>query len=131
LLGPLDQTGQAVVADLEAGIGTLTRLDDEGVDAVCVVVEPTIKSIEVGVRAADLIDERGLGKVVVVANRVRDDDLGQVRAAFGDRELVAVPDDPLVASAERRGLAPLDTDPEAPAVAALVALADRLAPAPV
>jgi CO dehydrogenase nickel-insertion accessory protein CooC1 len=43
LLGPLDETGQAVVADLEAGIGTLTRLDDEGVDAVCVVVEPTTK----------------------------------------------------------------------------------------
>ncbi len=40
-----------VVADFEAGVGTLTRLSEQRVDTVVVVVEPTPKSVEVGQRA--------------------------------------------------------------------------------
>jgi Flp pilus assembly CpaE family ATPase len=39
-----------------------------------------------------------------------------------------VPDDPAVVEAERRGLAPFDAAPDAPAVRALVALAESLLP---
>ena len=129
MLGSAEFPDVTVIADLEAGIGTLTRLGDERVDAVLIVVEPTPKSIEVGGRAAALAREKSLGQMIVVASRVRDDeDLAAVRAAFPDLEIVVVPDDPAVVAAERRGEAPLDVAPDAPAVRAIAGLAERLAP---
>lgn len=123
-VAPLDET---VVADLEAGIGTLTRLAEKSVDAVLIVVEPTPKSLEVGSRAAVLAVERSLGRVIVVANRVRgEEDASRVRAIFPDLEFVTVPDDPAIAAADRAGVAPLDFSPDAPAVLALVALGESL-----
>ena len=118
-----------VVADFEAGVGTLTRLSDQRVDTVLVVVEPTPKSIEVGVRAVELARERSVARLVIVANRVRSDaDLEVVRAAFPDCEVVAVPDDPKIVEADRKGVAPIDLDPNAPAVLALIGLASTLIP---
>jgi CO dehydrogenase maturation factor len=127
LLGQLAGPGRVVVADFEAGLGTVLRLGANPVDVVVVVVEPTAKSLEVGRRAAESVREAGLGRVVVAANRVRDDDdVARVRAAFPGLEPVLVPDDPAVVEAERRGLAPLDAAPDAPAVRALVGLAEDL-----
>ena len=101
------------------------------VDVVVIVVEPTAKSLEVGRRAADTVREARLGRVVVTANRVRDDqDAQRVRDAFPGVEVAMVPDDPAIVEAERRGLAPLDAAPDAPAVRALVALAQSLLPRP-
>ena len=118
-----------VIADFEAGLGTVMRLDAP-VDVVLVVVEPTAKSLEVGRRAAETARASGLGRVVVTANRVRDeDDAARVRAAFPGHDPVLVPDDPALVDAERRGLAPLDVAPDSPAVRALVALAQSLVPA--
>jgi len=127
LLGQLARPGRLVVADFEAGLGTVLRLGDSPVDVVVVVVEPTAKSLEVGVRAAQAVREGGLGRVVVTANRVRDDaDAARVHAAFPGDDVILVPDDPAVLDAERRGIAPLDAAPDAPAVRALVALATGL-----
>ncbi len=126
MLGQLARPDRVVVADFEAGIGTVLRLDAP-VDVVVVVVEPTAKSLEVGRRAAETVREKGLGRVLVTANRVRDDaDAERVRAAFPDHDPVLVPDDPAIVDAERRGLAPLDAAPDSPAVRALVQLADLL-----
>ncbi len=127
----MDFTGKMVVADLEAGVGTLTRLGEAGVDVVLVVVEATPKSVEVGSRAVALAADRSLGRVIVVASRVRtDDDLAMVRKAFPDHQVVAIPDDPAIVAADRNGVAPLDSAPEAPGVRALAGLADEvLAPA--
>lgn len=116
-----------MIADLEAGIGTLTRLGDAAVDVVLVVVEPTPRSLEVGRRATEQAREKSAGRLVVVASRVRGDaDRKAVAAAFPDEQVVVVPDDPAVVAAERRGVAPLDSAPDAPAVLALVGLAESL-----
>ena len=118
-----------MVADFEAGLGTVQRLGDSPVDVVVIVVEPTAKSLEVGVRAAHAVRSAGLGRIVVTANRVRDEqDAARVRAAFPDDDRVLVPDDPAIVAAERQGSAPLDAAPDAPAVRALVDLARGLAP---
>lgn len=118
-----------VIADFEAGVGTLTRLEEQKVDTVVVVVEATPKSIEVGLRAAELAREKLLQRVVIVANRVRGEaDIATIRAAFPDLEVVAVPDDPKIREADRHGVAPIDHAPDAPAVLALVGLAEQLAP---
>lgn len=129
MLGSADFGSAVVIADLEAGIGTLTRLGDEDVDVVLVVVEPTPRSLEVGARAAALAQDKRAGRLIVVASRIRDDsDLASVRDVFGDAEIVVVPDDPAITGAEREGLAPLDVAPQAPAVRTLVELAQRLVP---
>jgi len=126
----VDFDEEVVVADFEAGVGTLTRLSEQRVDTVLIVVEPTPKSLEVGSRAMDLAKEKSVARVVVIANRVRDDaDIETVRAAFPGCEVVAVPDDPKIVEADRKGVAPIDLAPDAPAVVALVALANDLASA--
>lgn len=128
LLGQLARPDRVVIADFEAGIGTVLRLDGNPVDVVVVVVEPTAKSLDVGHRAVEAVHDAALGRVVVVANRVQDDDdMARVRASLPGLETVRVPDDLAIEAAEREGLAPLDAAPDSPAVRALVALADRLA----
>lgn len=128
MLGQIDSADGAVVADFEAGLGTVIRMGDRPVDVVVLVTEPTMKSLEVASRAAALVRERQLGRLVVTANRVRDDeDLARVRAAFPDLDVVIVPDEPAIVAAERLGEAPLDAAPDSPGVRALVALVDSLA----
>ncbi|MEW6153069.1 MAG: hypothetical protein AB1673_03630 [Actinomycetota bacterium] len=118
-----------VIADFEAGVGTLTRLEEQKVDTVIVVVEATPKSIEVGLRAVELSKEKLLQRVVVVANRIRHEaDVETIRAAFPGIEVIAVPDDPKIREADRYGVAPIDHAPDAPAVRALVGLAEQLLP---
>ena len=127
MLGSVDFDNDVVVADFEAGVGTLTRLSEQRVDTVLVVVEPTPKSVEVGMRAVDLARERSVTRVIIVANRLRDDaDLEIIRSAFPDCEVVGVPDDPKIVEADRKGVAPIDLAPDAPAVRALVELAESL-----
>ena len=132
LLGSAEfDPNDTVIADFEAGVGTLTRLEEQKVDTVVVVVEATPKSIEVGLRAAQLAKEKLLQRVVIVANRIRhDQDLALIRAAFPDVEIVPVPDDPAIREADRYGVAPIDHAPDAPAVKALVGLAQQLLPSP-
>ena len=119
-----------VVADFEAGIGTLTRLGEIRVDAVVVVAEPTVKSLEVASRAASLAHHHTSGPVVVVANRITGAaDRALVEAALPGRTvLLLVPDDPAIPAADRQDRAPLDASPDSPAVLALCSLAPLLLP---
>lgn len=127
MLSSVSFTNTTVIADLEAGLGTLTRLRDEQVDTVVLVVEATAKSVEVAVRAAELARGKSLGRLIVVANRVRDEvDAEAVRKAFPDDEVVAVPHDPAVIEADRHGVAVLDSAPDAPAVRAITEMARTL-----
>ena len=121
----MNDESTTVVADLEAGIGTLTRLASASVDATVVVVEPTLRSIDVARRAVAVADEQRQGRVVVVANKVGDDDdRARIDEAFAGRTLVVVPDDPAVDTADRLGVSPVDHEPGAPAVAALESLVE-------
>ncbi len=131
LLGSVDFNEEdVVVADFEAGVGTLTRLGEEHVDTVVIVVEATPKSLEVGARAAALAAERTVARIIVVANRIRhDEDLETVKSAFPGMEVVGVPHDMKIVEADRKGIAPIDLDPDAPAVKALIAMASTLRPA--
>ena len=118
---------EAVVADLEAGVGTMLRMGSGAVDVAVVVVEASAKSIEVGHRLVELARERQVPRVVVVANRVRDDDdVERLQKEFPDVEVVPVPDEPAVVEADRKGLAPLDLAPDAPGIVALRRLAESL-----
>ncbi|MEA2220218.1 MAG: dehydrogenase maturation factor [Solirubrobacteraceae bacterium] len=127
LLNELESEGKIIVGDLEAGIGTVMRLQEGQADIVLIVAQPTAKSLDIARRAVELASDRG-ARMIVVANRVRDDeDLAVIRAAVGDCEMVVVPDDPAIAQADREGRAAIDVDPDSPGVRALVELAERLA----
>lgn len=131
MLGQLAQAGRVVVADFEAGLGTVLRLAHApvgAVDVVVVVVEPTATSLEVGRRAVEAVHGGGLGRLIVVANRIRDnDDRMRVASAFPTTDVAFIPDDAAIVEAERAGRAPLDAAPGSAGVAALVAMADQLA----
>lgn len=127
LLSSVSSENTIIVADLEAGIGTLTRLPDRAVDVTLVVVEPTPRSIDVAKRAVLVASERAQGRVVIVANKVADDeDEARVREAFPDNEVVIVPADPVINDADRRGVSPLDVDADSPAMIALVGLSAQI-----
>jgi CO dehydrogenase maturation factor len=128
LLGELESGDQIVIGDLEAGIGTVVRLQEGQADVIVVVAQPTAKSLDVACRAVRVAANRTT-RVIVVANRVRDEDeLATIVAAVGeDQEIVVVPEDAAIAEADRDGRAAIDVDPDAPGVRAIIELADRLA----
>ncbi len=130
LVRELEHGDRTVICDLEAGLGTVEGLRPGDADVVLVVTNPTAKSLDVARRAIELAS--AVAEVIVLANRVSDEsDLELMRDALGDRELVVVPEDAVIAEADREGTAPIDLDAGAPGVAALVRLAERLAGAPV
>jgi len=127
LLSSVPESSTIIVADLEAGIGTLTRLPEGSVDTTLVIVEPTPRSIDVGQRAVLVAAERQQGHITIVANKVADDDdEACVRSAFSDHDVVVVPIDPVVNTADRKGASPIDVDPNAPAVNAIASLVSLL-----
>ncbi len=126
MLGELEGYRDIVVFDMEAGVGTLLRMEKDDVDVVLVVANPSAKSIEAARRAAEIAAP--IGRVIVIANRVRDDaDLEAIRTALPDHELVVVPEEPVIAGADREGRAPIDVDEDAAGVVAVRELAGRLA----
>ncbi|MDQ6605285.1 MAG: hypothetical protein M3Z06_01900 [Actinomycetota bacterium] len=125
LLGELEGDGRLVLCDMEAGVGTVARVQPGQLDVLVVVAEPSAKAIDVAARAAAIGASRA--RVIVVANRIREPaDLEAIQAALGDQELIVVPEDPVIARADRDGLAPIDVDPDSPGVRALIGLAERL-----
>jgi CO dehydrogenase nickel-insertion accessory protein CooC1 len=126
LLGELERDSRFVVFDMEAGMGTLLRLERGQADVVLAVAEPTEKSIDVARRAVEIASERA--RVIVVANRVTGDpDVEKIRNALPGPELAVVPEDAAITHAERQGRAPIDVAADAPAVQALSDLAEHLA----
>ena len=125
MLGELEGNGRIVLCDMEAGLGTVSRIQPGQIDIVVVVAEPSAKGIDVARRAAHTGASRA--GVIVVANRVREQaDLEAMQGALGEHELIAVPEEPVIARADRDGLAPIDLDADAPGVRALIGLAERL-----
>src|SRR5688572_28536585 len=83
LVRQLEHGERTVVCDLEAGIGTIERIEAGVVDVLLVVANPTGKSLEVARRAIEIAD--GVTEIVVVANRVADaSDLALMREVLGD-----------------------------------------------
>ena len=118
------------IVDLEASTEHLLVATAKHADAMYAVVEPYGTSLETGRRVAFLARDMGLPRVGLIANKVREEDDLAAVAAYGERhgiELVgAVPYDECFHEAERAMRAPLEHDPDAPAVRAIGDLADRL-----
>lgn len=124
LFAEIEDERRIVICDMEAGVGAIVR-GGKG-DTVIVVCEPSVKSIDVARRAAEAASADD-AEVIVVANRIRDEaDVEAIGSELDGYEMVVVPEDRAIAEADERGLAPIDVDPDAPGVKALVELAARL-----
>jgi CO dehydrogenase maturation factor len=118
-----------VVADMEAGLGTMSRMSEGHLDCVLVVADPTAKALEVARRAIALARERKVGQVMVIANRLRGDaDLGLIQQALPGEAIYGVTRDSAVEDADRDARAPIDAAPDSPAMRALRIIAHRLLP---
>src|SRR5262249_40320499 len=125
-----DADADVTLLDTEASPEHLTRGTAKYADVMLTVVEPYFKSLETGRRMAELARGLGLERVLLVANKVRDEqELEAVRefAEKHDLEITGtVPYDERLLAAERAERAPLDFDASAPAVEAISGIADQL-----
>jgi CO dehydrogenase maturation factor len=124
--------GQDVtILDTEASPEHLTRGTAKYAETMLTVVEPYYKSLETGRRMAALAGDLGLKRVLLVANKIRDEREREAVAEFADKHGLevagVVPFDEGMNQAERANQAPLDFDPDMPAIAAIGEIAFRVA----
>jgi CO dehydrogenase maturation factor len=125
-----DDRDDVCLLDTEASPEHLSRGTAQYADAMFAVVEPYYKSLETGRRMALLARDLGIEQVALIANKIRDERELEAVNEFAAKHGIAVagviPFDARFPEAERAGVAPLDLDPDAPAVAAIGEMARRL-----
>jgi CO dehydrogenase maturation factor len=130
LLEDLGGNDRLVVVDMEASPEHLSRGTVRHVDTVCLVAEPYYRSLETVRRMAALVAELPVGRVVVVANKVRSPGDGEAVAEFCDRhafELVgSVPWNDEVVAADRARVPVVDWPAAGDVVGAVETIAGRL-----
>ncbi|MDR1872711.1 MAG: AAA family ATPase [Deltaproteobacteria bacterium] len=106
---------EVVILDMEAGLEHLGRATSTGVDALIVVTEPGMRSLETAKVVKRLCDDLGLKRVSVVGNKVRSE---------ADREFIAknvgglpvlgyIPYADSIVDSDRLGVAVFEKSPEA------------------
>ena len=127
-----EENQDVTILDTEASPEHLTRGTAKYADAMLTVVEPYYKSLETGRRMAALANDLGLERVLLVANKIRDEREREAVREFAEKHglevLGTVPFDEGLGKAERAELAPLDFDAGMPAVTAIDDLAGRIVP---
>jgi CO dehydrogenase maturation factor len=126
----LIQRRDVVVMDMEAGLEHLGRGTARRVDAMLVVVEPRMKSVNTINRIMDLAREIEVREVLAIGNKIA----GERERLFVEERMrdagipvvSYIPYDPAVAEADMLGVAPLDRDGNSPAVKAVAALKESL-----
>ena len=126
-----DADADMTVLDTEASPEHLTRGTARYADLMLTVVEPWFKSLETGRRMAELAHGLGLKRVLLLANKIRDQrELEAVRefAAANDLQIAGViPFDESLGEAERRGVSPLDFAPDSEFVTAISGITHEVA----
>jgi CO dehydrogenase maturation factor len=131
LLADIEELDNTVsILDLEASPEHLSRGTTRHVDALLLVVEPYYRSFETARRMAALAAELPIGRVGVVANKLRSPEDAQAIAEYCARHGLhlegELPWSTQVLDADRAEVPLLDYDPSGPVVAAVAKLADRL-----
>ncbi|MDQ6846990.1 MAG: AAA family ATPase [Candidatus Dormibacteraeota bacterium] len=127
LFSDLSGDGRIIVADLEAGLNDLLWARPGGGDMLLCVAEPSVKSIDIAARACRIGQALGVSLVFGIANRCTEpEDHARVSAVLGV-PVYALPEDPALAEADRLGVAPLDHDPDSPAMVAMREVASQVA----
>lgn len=120
VLREFGEPGWDVIGDLEGGPTTPFERYHSFADLVILVAGPSWASALTVRRLLPMVDDTA---TMVVFNR-----MGAGAQHEGIVPVLRVPADPAVIEAERRGVAPIDHCPDAPAVRAIDELADLLTP---
>ncbi len=120
-----------VVVDNEAGLEHISRLNQQDVDLMLVVTDPTKRGLLTAERVKDLTRELKIkvNQLKVIVNRSPgglDPGLEEELKARGLDLGGVIPSDPNVAEFDLRGRPIVELPPESPAVAALWGILDRL-----
>jgi len=133
LIGELvrkDDADRDIIVDMEAGLEHLSRGTGKSLSRFVATIEPYYRSMEVAKRVAALASELGIGDVLAVANKVRDDGdrraIAEFCTAHSLRLAGEIPYDSSLLDAERAGRTPIDFNPDGPAVKAIERLAATL-----
>lgn len=124
-----DSQNYICILDTEASTEHLKVGTAKHVDVLYAVVEPYYKSLESGRRVLALARDLGIEHLALLANKVRDGELEVVQRFADEHDLGiigAIPFDDCFHHAERAAVAPIDYDPDAPAVVAIGKLARKL-----
>lgn len=115
-----------VIMDMEAGVEHLGRATSASVDALVIVVNPGARSRAAASTIRKLGEDIGIKNIVILANRVRDeDDAELIRASLADFPILGfLPEDNEVVAADREGRRPFEDINAAPKE--LFAVVDRL-----
>ena len=132
LSGLVAETSRTTIVDLEAGLEHLSRGTARHVDTLLIIAEPYFKSLETASRSSSLARDLGIGRIRMVANKVRTPrDETSVREFAGRHDLpivAVVPYDDAIVAADEQGVALIDYRADAPAVTAIRRLATELVP---
>jgi CO dehydrogenase maturation factor len=131
LLADIEELDNTVsILDLEASPEHLSRGTTRHVDALLLVVEPYYRSFETARRMAALAAELPIGRVGVVANKLRSPEDASAIAEYCERHGLhlegELPWSTEVLDADRAEIPLLDYDPSGPVVAAVSKLAETL-----
>lgn len=119
-----------IIVDLPNGIEHFGFGTAKDVDMMLMVVEPDYKSLDTVPKMIPLARELGIPEIRVVANKVRTEhDRGVVEDYCEDHSLDVtsfIPFDDAIRLAELNGSAPIDYNPDSPAVRAICELAENI-----
>ena len=125
-----DREDSVTVLDLEASPEHLSRGTTRNVDFLLLVVEPYYRSYETAKRMAALAAELPIGRVAVVANKIRNEgdaeairEYCQLNRLHLDGEL---PWSEAAINADKAGIPLLDYEPSDPFVSAVAKVADKV-----
>lgn len=119
----LIQRGEVLVMDMVAGLEHLGRGTARRMDAMLVVIEPRMKSVDTVRRILKMAEQIEVETVLAVGNKVmRPKDEEFIRRKMGELNVPVIsiiPYDQAVADADMEGVPTIDYNPETPAVKAV------------
>ena len=105
------ERNEVVILDMEAGVEHIGRGTASRVDALLIVADANLKSLEVAKHIHDLAAKAGMKQIFLVGNRVMDDAQKEAIRSFAERNdlaiLAFVPFDQKIIETEMRGDTPL------------------------
>jgi len=123
------ESNEAVVLDLEAGVEHIGRGTAKEVDALIIVADSNMKSLEIAKHIKDMAAAAGMTQLFLVGNRVMNDAQKEAIENFADKNglalLTLVPFDTKVTESDMLGTTPLKNK-EISSVKAIDAICDLL-----
>jgi CO dehydrogenase maturation factor len=105
------ERNEVVILDMEAGVEHIGRGTASRVDALLIVADANLKSLEVAKHIHDLAAKAGMKQIFLVGNRIMDDAQKEAIGSYAEKNglsiLAFVPFDQKIIETEMRGETPL------------------------